>query len=265
MKKICHLVLSRTTNIVVSIFVLSFFCSLPSHVQAQKDLGVGTFTLQYFYYPDGSFSNDSTANILLKRIYYIKHSKVLIKTIGPTKKTIRQDTSTNASQINDLEIKTQMSARVLYPTYLSDYKEKMYFMFFENTKMKYFFQDSLKNHPEDLYKPKIYQADKKPSLIVNENEKYTIAGKPCLKAEVIVEGDKLTIYFTKEKLKFVSPLNILSVTDSILGFYTKQKDGKAFGVFITHIKDEEMPDTLFEIEKTAQKRTSNEVMSSSNQ
>lgn len=265
MKKISHPLLSRTTKIVVSIFVLLFFPSSPSHAQAQKDLGVGTFTLQYFYYPDGLFSNDSTANILLKRIYYIKHSKVLVKTIGPPKKTIKQDTSTIVSKNNDGEISTQMSAKALYPIYLSDYKDKRYFMYFENTKMKYFFQDSLKNHPEDLYKPKIDQADKKTSLLVHEKEKYMIAGKPCLRAELATDGDTAIIYFTKEKIKFISPLNMPGVIGSILGFYAKQKDGNVFGIFITHIKDEEMPDHLFEIERTAQQRTSNEVMSSSNQ
>jgi hypothetical protein len=262
MKKFCYLITATHRGVVVIAFTFVFLCSVASYAQEPKDLGVGTFTLQVFHYANASFSSDSTANIFVKRIYYVNHYKVLLKTIGPATKNNKPDTSKVTSKVGDLEIKSQMSARILYPIYLADYQKQQYAMYFEKSKKQYFFQDSLKKHPENIYKPKIGYGEEKTTLIVHENEIHKIAGKPCLKAELLGERDTVTFFFTREKLKFVSPLNLPNVAGGILGFYGKQKDGNVMGVFIIDIKDEQLPDRLFTIESTAQPKTWSEVMSS---
>lgn len=223
---------------------------------------------------------DTTSNIILKRNYYIKHSKVIVKTIGPPAKE-KRDTISNIYQDGDLQIKSQMSAKALYPTYLADYKNEQYFMFFDDTKDKFYLQDSLKNHPEDIYNPKKVADRKAPVITVDEKLTYQIAGKKCFKGYSISGSDTSTFYFTKEKLnfvsplnpfagvdykeklKFISPLNPFTVVDySVLGVRLKQPDGSIYGLFIVNIKDEEMPDAFFKIPATAQQKIWSEVMGS---
>lgn len=241
----------------IKITILSLFVPISTYAQAQKDLGVGTFTLQYFFYPNHVLSNDSTKNILLKRIYHIKHQSVIIKTIGPSEK-IQKDIIDISSEDKDIEVRSKMEAKALYPTYLADYKNNVYFMFFEHTKKSFYYQDSLKNHPEDLYNPKISNIDQ--PIIINGGE-INIAGKRCLSALAVTGTDTTKFYYTEEKLRFVSPLNIIpGVKNPILGIQTLQKDGKAFGLFIINIKDEELPNDTFSVPSTARLKTWDEVM-----
>ncbi|MDQ0640193.1 hypothetical protein QF042_003758 [Pedobacter sp. W3I1] len=243
----------------VKIAILSLFLPISTYAQEQKDLGVGTFTLQYFYYPNHVFSNDSTNNILLKRIYHIKHHRVIIKTIGPLE-TIQKDTVEVSSEDKDMEVKSKMEAKALYPIYLADYKNKDYFMFFEHTKKTFYYRDSLKNHPEDLYSPKASNIVK-PIIINIKGGEINIAGKRCLTALAVTGTDTTKFYYTEEKLKFVSPLNIIpGVKNPILGIQTLQKDGRAFGLFIINIKDEELPNDTFTVPSTARLKTWDEVM-----
>jgi hypothetical protein len=244
-------------SVKIKITVLSLLVSISTYGQAQKDLGVGTFTLQYFYYPNQVFSNDSTKNILLKRIYHIKHHSVIIKTIGPLEK-IQKNTIDISSEDKGMEVKSKMEAKALYPTYLADYKNNVYFMFFEHNKKSFYYRDSLKNHPEDLYNPKISNIDQP---IIIKNGEINIAGKRCLSALAVTGTDTTKFYYTEEKLKFVSPLNIIpGVKNQILGIQTLQKDGKAFGLFIINIKDEELPNDTFMVPSTARLKTWAEVM-----
>lgn len=249
-------------KIKITLVILSLFTSFCTYGQEQKDLGIGTFTLQYFYYPNSVFSNDSTKNILLKRIYQIKHLKVIIKTIAPPEK-IQQYTSGEISKNNEVDVKSEIVAKGVYPTYLADYQNKEYFMYFENTKSTYYYKDSLKNHPEDLYNPKVKNnaINNRPVITDIKDGKITIAGKRCLAALAIIGTDTTKFYYTEEKLKFVSPLNIIpGVKDPILGIQSVQKDGKAFGLFIINIQEEELSDDTFRIPATAQLKTWSKVM-----
>lgn len=245
------------------ISLLLFLCTaVCTYGQEQKDLGTGTFTLQYFYYPNSAFSNDSTKNILLKRIYQIKHSKVIIKTIAPLEK-IHQDSTGEISTNNEIDVKSGITAKGVYPTYLADYKNKEYFMYFENTKNTYYYKDSLKNHPEDLYNPKVKNnaINNRPIIADIKGGEITIAGQRCLAALAINGTDTTKFYYTKAKLKFVSPLNIIpGVKNPILGIQSVQKNGKAFGLFIINIQEEELPDDTFRIPATAQLKTWSQVM-----
>lgn len=262
MKELRSLILNLSIKFTATIIIFALFCSLTTYAQEQKDLGVGTFSLTYSFYPKGVMPTDTTSNIILKRNYYIKHSKVIVKTIGPPAKE-KRDTISNIYQDGDLQIKSQMSAKVLYPTYLADYKNQQYFMFFDDTKDKFYLQDSLKNHPEDIYNPKKVADRKAPVITVDEKVTYQIAGKKCFKGYSTSGSDTSTFYFTKEKLNFVSPLNPFAVIDySVLGVRLKQPDGSIYGLFIVNIKDEEMPDAFFKIPATAQQKTWAEVMSS---
>lgn len=258
MKNKRSLSIDLLAKIKTTLVLLCLFASICTYGQEEKDFGVGTFTLQYYYYPDGVFSNDSTKHILLKRIYHIKHSRVINKTIGPPEK-IQKDTSEVISKSQEMEVKSKMEAKAIYPTYLADYKNKKYFMYFENTKKSYYYQDSLKNHPEDLYNSKVN--NNKPIITNIKGGEITIAGKHCSTALAINGLDTIKFYYTKEKLRFISPLNIIpGVTDSVLGIQTIEKDGKAFGLFIINIKDEEQPDDTFTIPPTARLKTWSEVM-----
>jgi len=255
-----------SVKIKITSVILSLFVSICTYGQEQKDLGVGTFTLQYFYYPNSVFSNDSTKNIFLKRVYQVKHSRVIIKTISPPEK-IQQDTSEAISKNHEMDVKSQMVAKAVYPIYLADYKSKEYFMYFENTKKAYYYKDSLKNHPEDLYNPKVSSnaANNTQRITEIKGGEIIIAGKHCLTALAINGADTVKFYYTKETLKFLSPLNIIpGVNESILGIQTLQKDGKAFGLFIINVKDEESPDDMFLIPATAQFKTWSDIMTLSN-
>lgn len=247
-----------SVNIKIKFVVLSVFVSVHAYGQQHKDLGVGTFTLQWFYYPNSVFSTDSTSNILLKRLYHIKHSRVIMKTIGPPEK-VQKDTVERISRDNELTLKSKMSAKAVYPTYLADYNKQEYYMYFDDTKRLFYYRDSLKNHPEDLYNSKVSNNDK--TTIVNIKDKeINIAGKHCLTALAISGTDTTKFYYTEEKLNFISPLKIHGVSNPILGIQTLQKDGKAFGLFITYIKEEELPNDEFTIPATARLKTWSEIM-----
>lgn len=257
---------SQSVKRKITLVILCLFASICTYGQKQKDLGIGTLTLQYFYYPNGIFSNDSTKNILLKRVYQIKHTRVIIKTIAPPKK-IRQETTVAISKNHEVGAKSEMVAKAVYPTYLADYKNNEYFMYFENTKTKYYYKDSLKNHPEDLYNPKVNSNAIDNRRIITEiiGGEITIAGKRCLAALAINGVDTTKFYYTKEVLKFVSPLNVIpGVNNSILGIQVLQKDRKAFGLFVINIQEEELPDDTFLIPATAQFKTWSEVMELNN-
>lgn len=235
------------------------FTSIYTYGQERRDLGAGTFTLTYFLYQNGVFSNDSTKNVLLKRIYYIKHYKTVIKTVGPPEHN-KEKASENAYKNKEVEVRSNMTAKALYPTYLTDYLNKEYFMFFEETKKWFYYKDSLKNHPEDLYKISISDISK-PTIINIKGRKIIIAGKSCSTALSIRGTDTTKFYYTEEKLKFLSPLNIIKGFDKdILGIQTRQKDGNAFGLFLTQISDQEEPNDKFVVPSTAKLKTFTEIM-----
>nr|WP_276898153.1 hypothetical protein [Pedobacter kyonggii] len=246
-------------KIKITFVIISLFLSIRTHGQEKKDLGIGTFTFQWSHYPNRVFSDDSTRNILAKRVYYIRHTKVIMKTIGPSEE-LKKDTVQIISEENDLSVKSKVVAKAIYPTYLADYNSQKYFMYFENTKKLFYFQDSLKKHPEDLYNPKVNNPER-PKIINISGSDITIAGKHCLAAFAIRGNDTTKFYYTKEKLKFVSPLNTIpGVENPILGIQTLQKDGNAFGLFIINIKDEELPDDIFTIPTTARFKTWDEII-----
>ena len=143
MKNKRSLSIDLSVKIKTTFILLSLFASICIYAQEDRDFGVGTFTLQMYYYPARIFSTDSITNILAKRIYYVKHSKVIDRQIGVSEK-IQQNAPGNVTKSGELDVKSRMTAVAMYPTFLADYKNDEYFMYFERSKKSMYLSRLLK-------------------------------------------------------------------------------------------------------------------------
>lgn len=228
----------------------------PIYGQQHKDLGVGTFTLKYFYYPNKAPTMDTLKNVILKRIIYVKHGKYLTRQI-PNSNVLKIDSTQRLDVVEDRSVKSTMRIKLSYPTFLTNLDKETFYMYYESTKNHFYFQDTLDNHPESIYPRTPSKADK---IIYPSLKEFVIAGKSCMQGLAITGKDTSSFYYTKDNIDFESPIRIEGVIKPILGINSKYQNGELGGLFIVFIKKEELPDSTFTLPQTSKRTTKENLL-----